>query len=480
MKFRSIFIITAIVWTSGVTNFQPVLAKSNDSILEQAKRANEDIRYDKAIKLLDLALQQQPNLADAYLERGKAKHSLDEDKSAIKDYNLALKYKPNFAEAYLERGKAKRYPAYQSAIEDFNLALKYKPNFADAYLERGKVKSFTGKYKSAIEDLNRAINIDPKSIGAYTQRGVVYRTDLRQKERGNRDLDFALKIEPKSAKNYNDLSYVFYLTKNYQAGIEFFTKEIATGEKATQDAYLRRSNIYKYTGKYELAIAGYKSYLELMPELNAYWKSAIYENISSSYLNYGKYTEAITYARKSLQLNPKNDAALADRGSAFYYLENYFTALEDFNAAIAISPNTGWYYDWRGFIYTYGLKDYQRGIAEFDRAVKLGYSSARLYSDRGYAKQRLDLSWNISKSAVADYQQALKLARRDGNKELEQSLLNSIEDSQTETQRMFIGTAIALLLTGIGYSGLAALARRNEAKYLQQLTKQGLDPIDLI
>jgi tetratricopeptide (TPR) repeat protein len=476
MKFRStLIIIAAIVWTSGVTNFQPVLAKSSDSILEQAKKANEDLQYDKAIKLLDKVLQQQPDLADAYLERGKAKHYLDENKSAIKDYNLALKYKPNFAEVYLERGKAKRYPAYQSAIEDFNLALKYKPNFADAYLERGRVRSFTGKYKPAIEDLDRAINIDPKSIGAYTQRGIVYRLNLKQKERGNRDLDFALKIEPKSAKNYANLSYIFYLRKNYQAGIEFFTKEIAAGDKAVKDAYLRRSNIYKYTGKYELAIAGYKSYLELMPELNAYWKSAIYENISSSYLSSGKYTEAIIYARKSLKLNPKNDSALADRGSAFYYLKNYFTALEDFNAAIAISPKTGWYYGWRGFIYTYGLNDYQRGIAEFDRAVKLGYSSARLYSDRGYAKQRLDRSWDISESAVADYQQALKLARKDGNKELEKSLENSIDDFQTEPQRMFIGTAIALLLTGFGYIGLVALTRRNEAKYLQQLTKQEID-----
>jgi hypothetical protein len=33
------------------------------------------------------------------------------------------------------------------------------------------------------------------------------------------------------------------------------------------------------------------------------------------------------------------------------------------------------------------------------------------------------------------------------------------------------------LLTGLGYIGLVALAHRNEAKYLQQLTKQDLDSI---
>jgi tetratricopeptide (TPR) repeat protein len=476
MKFRLTFIVTAIIWASGVTHLEPVQAKSSDLILQQAKKANQDMRYNESMKLLDRALQQQPNLADAYLERGKVKYYLDEPKSAIKDYNLALKYKPNFADAYLERGKAKHYPDTQSAIEDFNLALKYKPNFADAYLERGKARSSIGEYKSAIEDLDRAINIDPKSIGAYTWRGVVYRVYLKQKERGNRDLDLALKIEPKSSKNYDDLAFVFYLRKNYKSGIEFFTKEIAASRKTVQEAYLRRSNIYKYTEKYELAIADLKSYLKLIPESNAYWKFAIYENISSSYLSLKKYTEVINYASKSLKIKPKNDEVLADRGSAFYYLKNYSAALADFNAAIAISPKTGQYYDWRGFIYTYGFNNYQQAITEFDRSVTLGSASAQLYSNRGYAKQRLDLS----ASALADYQQALVLAQKDGNKELEKSLEKSIDDIQTQTQRMVIGIAIALLLTGIGYGGLVALARRNQAKYLQQLTKQDLDSIDLI
>jgi tetratricopeptide (TPR) repeat protein len=516
MKFRSTLItVAAIVWTSGVTNFEPVLAKSNDPILQQAKRANKDRRYDEAIKLLDRALQQQPDLADDYLERGKskyylnknkaaiedfdralqhksnfaeaylargkAKYSLDEDKAAIEDFDLALKYRPNFADAYLERGKFKYYlDKNKAAIEDFDLALKYNPNLIDAYIERGRNKSILKQYTSAIEDFDRAIAINPKSIGAYAWRGTVYRIYLKQKERGNRDFDLALKIEPKSSGNYADLALIFIVSKNYQPGIDFFTKEIATSGEGLGYAYWWRAVIYNDMAKYELAIADYQSFLKSKPEVTVYSSSSAYQHIASNYLSLQKYTETINYVRKSLKLNPKNDAALADRGSAFYYLENYFTALEDFNAAVAISPKTGGYYHWRGLVYTYGLNDYQRGIAEFDRAVTLGHSSASLYRNRGYAKQRLDRSWNIPESAVADYQQALKLARQDGNKELERSLLNSIEDSQTQIQRMFLGTAIALLLTGIGYYGLDVLIRRNEAKYLQQLTKQDFDSLDLI
>jgi hypothetical protein len=87
---------------------------------------------------------------------------------------------------------------------------------------------------------------------------------------------------------------------------------------------------------------------------------------------------------------------------------------------------------------------------------------------------------NLSDAALADYQQGLKLAQKDGNKEQETILKNAIEDIHTQTQRMAIGISIALLLTKISYSSLVALARQNEAKYLQQLTQQNLDSTDLI
>ncbi len=510
MKFRATLIIAAIVLTSGATNFQPVLAESNNPILQQAKKANKDKRYAEAVKLVDKALQQNPNLADAYLERGKAKYYLDEYKTAIADFDLALKYKPNFADAYLARGKAKYYlDEYKAAIADFDLALKYKPNFADTYLERGKAKHYLDKYKAAIEDFDRALKykpnlidayidrgksknllkqytaaikdfdraiaIDPKSIGSYAWRGTTYRVYLKQKERGNRDLDFALKIEPKNPQNYVDLALIFTITKKHQAGIEFFTKQIATSGKDTEFAYWWRADLYNSAGKYELAIADYQTYLKLKPKSKVNFKSRAFQSISSNYLSLEKYTEAIDYANKAIELNSKNDLALADRGSAFYSLKNYSAALADFNAAIAISPKTGRYYYWRGFIYAYGFSNYQQAIVEYDRAISLGFTSSYLYRNRGYAKDRL----NLSDAALADYQQGLKLARQDGNKEQEKRLVNSIEDIHSQTQRLVIGTSIALLLTTISYGGLVVLARRNEAKYLQ-LIKQNLDSIELI
>jgi tetratricopeptide (TPR) repeat protein len=110
------------------------------------------------------------------------------------------------------------------------------------------------------------------------------------------------------------------------------------------------------------------------------------------------------------------------------------------------------------------LENYQQAISEYDRAIELSPLSAYLYNDRGNVKFRLFQST----AALADYQKAVQLARKDGNLKLVKSLNDSIDDIQTQPQRIVIGSIIALFLTGSGFAGLLAIRRHNESVYLRQ------------
>ena len=95
-------------------------------------------KYKQAIKHYTKAIALNPNLANAYNNRGIAKDSLREHKDAITDYNQAIRLKPDYAEAYNNRGVAKRdLGQYEKAINDYNEATRLKPDFAEAYLNRG-------------------------------------------------------------------------------------------------------------------------------------------------------------------------------------------------------------------------------------------------------------------------------------------------------------------------------------------------------
>jgi tetratricopeptide (TPR) repeat protein len=431
MKSRAA-LITSIVFTSLCLNLSVAMGASSESLLQQGINANKDYKSEEAIKLLDGALQQNPNLTDAYIERGKAKSNLQKHKEAIEDYDRALQHNPNSVEAYINRGKAKQ---------------------------------ISKQYEAAMKDFDRAIELDPKSLSAYYWRGILYRVYLKQKERGDKDFDRALNLTPESLEDYGDLRFIFDLRKAPKAGIEYFTKAINLNYKNKQYAYLARGVLYERIDKprFDLAIVDRQKMIESEHELTAGYKSAAIERISFDYLQLENYAEAIANANEALKLDPKNYDSLVDRGQAFYYLKDYSAALADFNAAIAINPNYSWFYAWRGDTY-YNLNNYEQAIAEYDRAIAISPSSAYLYQRRGNVEAWIDRS----DAAIADYQKSLKLAQKDGNLKMVKSLTNSIEDIRTKPQRMIFGSIIALLLTGTGYAGLVAISRRNEAKYLQQ------------
>jgi tetratricopeptide (TPR) repeat protein len=409
------------------------MAMGSESLLQQGIVANKDREYDKAIKLLTSTLQQDSKLVEAYIERGKAKF-------------------------YLEQ--------YTPAIEDFDRALQEKPNFVDAYISRGKAKSYLKQDKEAMKDFDRAIELNPKSLSAYVWRGKLYRDDLKQKERGDEDFDRALKIIPESDDDYWALGIIFEDRKDYAAGIRYFTNAIDLNYKNKHYAYVQIAWLYRDINppNFNLAIINERNFLQSKNELTTGQQSRSHQRIALSYLDLKKYSEAIQSANESLRLNPKNDLSLAHRGQAFYSLKNYSAALRDFDNAIAISPKSAFFHTWRGYIYR-DLNNYERAIIEFDRAIELSPSTAYHYQNRG------DINFyrlNRSAAGLADYQKALKLTKLDGDVEMVKDLNDSIDDLQTQPQRMIIGCTIAFLLTMVGFGGLMAICRHNEAKYLRQ------------
>lgn len=116
--------------------------------------------YQRSIKRFNTALEQAPNLADAYSYRGQAKAELGDIEGAISDYNQLLLIQPKNHEVYSKRGNAYyKLEEYDIAIQDYNEALNINPNFALAYYHRGITHLALENQERAIEDLCRAVEL---------------------------------------------------------------------------------------------------------------------------------------------------------------------------------------------------------------------------------------------------------------------------------------------------------------------------------
>ena len=92
----------------------------------------------KAITLLQKAIQENPAFAEAYNNRGNAYRDMREYAKAMQDYNKAISLAPNLEQTYNNRGNIYfDQRNYQMAIRDYNKAISLNTDYPLAYLNRG-------------------------------------------------------------------------------------------------------------------------------------------------------------------------------------------------------------------------------------------------------------------------------------------------------------------------------------------------------
>ena len=103
-------------------------------------------------------------------------------------------------------------------------------------------------------------------------------------------------------------------------------------------------------------------------------------------------------ARENLAVTYNN------RGVAYHELKQYERAIEDFNKAIELDPNLADGYYNRGFTY-HELKQYERAIEDYNKAIELNPKYAVAYNNRGLAYGEL----KEHERAIEDYNKAIEL-----------------------------------------------------------------------
>ncbi|MFO7687296.1 MAG: tetratricopeptide repeat protein [Desulfobacterales bacterium] len=114
----------------------------------------------KAVVFLENAIQEDPDFAEAYNNRGNAYREMKQYALAIQDYNKAISLNPNLAKTFNNRGNIYfDQRNFQMAIEDYSAALSLDASYALAYLNRGLAHHALNKDDMACPDLSKACDL---------------------------------------------------------------------------------------------------------------------------------------------------------------------------------------------------------------------------------------------------------------------------------------------------------------------------------
>ena len=317
------------------------------------------IRGDYEIAIMDFteAIKLAPNLAAAYILRGRALSASTLKVSEIKD---------NFSgvEVFIPRGliSDEQKKTLEKALADYTQASRLDPDNAVIYKERGDVYCGLGEFDKAITDFVQALRINPNYATVYQDRGTVY-LEKKDYDRAMADYTQAIKLEPKNAKWYSARGNAYSMI-NYDRAIADYTQAIKLEPKNAK-WYNARGDMYFFKGDYDRAIEDYTQAIKLAPnDVDRYtWRG-------NTYLEKKDYPRALADFTRAIILDPNNADRYNDRGNAYLKYKNFDLAILDYTQAIKLDPNSVGEYNERGNAY-YAKKDYDRAIADYEAALRI-------------------------------------------------------------------------------------------------------------
>lgn len=167
-------------------------------------------QYVEAIADYDKAIRIKPDFAEAYTSRGLAKVEREQYEEALVDYDKAIDLQSDLWQAYYNRGAARMMLSqHRPALNDFSRAIELKPDDAEVYNSLGLVRNILGCPEAAIGDFDKAIELDPNHVRAYTTRGLA-KDRLGRLQEAKADLEKASELaEQQGLTDLRDLAEAF-------------------------------------------------------------------------------------------------------------------------------------------------------------------------------------------------------------------------------------------------------------------------------
>jgi serine/threonine protein kinase len=128
------------------------------------------------------------------------------------------------------------------------------------------------------------------------------------------------------------------------------------------------------------------------------------DNRGANYRKQGRLDEAIENFNKAITLDPNTAINYSERGSIYYDQDNQNKALDDFNTAIRLDPKLAVAYNNRAYVY-YNKGKKKEALEDFNKAIELEPELAVSYNGRGIIYHER----NENQKALDDYNKAIEI-----------------------------------------------------------------------
>jgi tetratricopeptide (TPR) repeat protein len=263
----------------------------------------EEGRADEAITHYQMALQLNPNYAEAHYNLGIALAGKGRADEAITHYRMALQIDPNYARAHnnlatalMLKGRA------DEAITHYQMALQISPNYAEPHVGLGNALLQQRNVNEAITQYQMALQINPNYAEAHYALGNA----LAQKGRADQAInhwEMALQINPNNAEAHYYLGNALFQKGRADQAITHYQMALQINSNFAE-AHYNLGLALARKGRADEAITQYQLTLQINPN-----SAKAHNNLGNALMKKGRAIEALSHYQQALQIEPANAKA---------------------------------------------------------------------------------------------------------------------------------------------------------------------------
>lgn len=359
----------------------------------------EQKKYDEAYSAIKDAIEKAPKkdkhlLSTAYYYKGAVLLATGDTLAALQNFEKSLSFDPKFTDVYEKRGQLYfEQNKYSLSDADYKKLVDLKPANPMGFMGLGRNAFKRNDYNEAISNYNKVINLYPEYSSGYSFRGETY---LAQKDylKAIDDLCMALSIDS-DTKAYL-LLYDFPVEQ--EALVIAKLKGIAVEKPHTGEYLYYAGEMYNHNKHYEKS----NEILEKALEIDVH--PMILSLISQNYKAMGDYEKALEYKEQEIQIQPENEALIAEKGDILGDLGDYEGAIATLTQYVESIPDYfGGYYR-RGWFKDLAMKT-DEAIEDYTMAITLNPDYAYAHFGLGDMFTRK----GETEKAKAEYEKVLAL-----------------------------------------------------------------------
>jgi len=241
--------------------------------------------------------------------RGRVYGGLGRLNEALADYAVAIGDDPNHPEHYLERGGLyRRLGRVNDAFADYATAIRLSPPFPELYYNRADLRAAVGDTEGALEDFSYVLELDPEFIDAYINRAAL-RFETGDLDGAREDVAAGLSREPDNPHLLVTLGQCHAELEEFPAASEAFDRAVAIDPDLITALSGRAALAYDL-GRLDQAITDLRHAVELQPD-----DPALRYNRAFAYQDSGRWADALADLEIAAKLAPDDPDIMAARAT---------------------------------------------------------------------------------------------------------------------------------------------------------------------